>query len=189
MIEGYGNTFFEKAKRAEIVVLQDAWLFSAARDVCVMAQAYASDGFVFLNNNDAVNALASFAYGSGWLDTGVKAGLIASLPTGNPPSGFKDEIPGNVQDHLSEKTFRYQRMLSTAFLSVCINAEPELPLYPAGRELCRISHQYSREGMAEIAHSNLADGLALLSYAYGWLDAGVRIGILRIEKNHELFTV
>ena len=112
-----------------------------------------------------------------------------SLPTGVPPSGFKDGIPETLSDHLSEKTLRYERMLTTALVSVCINSEPELPLYLAGTELCRISHQYSREGMAEIAHSNLADGLALLSYAYGWIDAGVRIGILRIEKNHELFTV
>ena len=189
MIEGYGKTFFEKAETAEIVVPRNTWLFRAAKDVREMAQAYASDGFVFLKKQDEVNALASFAYGNGWLDAGVKAGLIASIPAGIPPSGFKDEIPGNLSDHLSEKTFRYERMLSSALVSVCINSEPELPLYPAGTELCRISHQHCHEGTTEIAHSNLADGLALLSYAYGWIDAGVRIGILRVEKNHDLFTV
>ncbi|MFA5397699.1 MAG: DUF357 domain-containing protein [Methanogenium sp.] len=193
MIEEYGKTFFEKAERAEIVVPGDTWFATAAKDVRVMAQAYASDGFVFLEKNDEVNALASFAYGNGWLDTGVKAGLIASfpvsLPTGVPPSGFKDGIPETLSDHLSEKTLRYERMLTTALVSVCINSEPELPLYLAGTELCRIAHQHYHEGTTEIAHSNLADGLARISYAYGWIDAGVRIGILRVEENHELFTM
>ena len=62
MIEEYGKTFFEKAERAEIVVPGDTWFATAAKDVRVMAQAYASDGFVFLEKNDEVNALASFAY-------------------------------------------------------------------------------------------------------------------------------
>lgn len=74
MIEAYGKTFFERAETAETVVPKNTWLFSAAKDVRVMAQAYASDGFVFLKNHDEVNALASFAYGNGWLDTGAKTG-------------------------------------------------------------------------------------------------------------------
>ncbi|WFN35420.1 DUF357 domain-containing protein [Methanogenium sp. S4BF] len=189
MIEAYGKTFFEKADRAKIVVPQNTWLFSAAEDVIEMAQAYASDGFVFLKNHDEVNALASFAYGNGWLDTGVKAGLIASLSTGIPPSGCAEEIPENLSDHLSEKTFRYERMLTTALTSVCINSEPELPLYSAAEELCRIAHLHYHEGTTEIQRNNLADGLALLSYAYGWIDAGVRTGILRVVKNNELFTI
>ncbi|KAF1078000.1 DUF357 domain-containing protein [Methanogenium sp. MK-MG] len=189
MIEEYGKTFFEKAEMVEIVVPDNTWLVRAATDVVEMSQAYASDGFVFLANNDEVNALASFAYGNGWLDTGVKAGLLASISTGVPPLGCTQDIPENLSDHLKEKTFRYERMLSSALASVCINSEPELPLYPAGEELCRITRLHYTEGTSEIQRDNLADGLALLSYAYGWIDAGVRTGILKVVRNPELFTV
>lgn len=189
MIEEYGKTFFEKAKKADIVVSPDTWLSSPAKDIIEMSQAYASDGFVFLNNNDEVNALASFAYGNGWLDTGVKSGLIAALPAGIPPSGFGDAIPETLSDHLTEKTFRYERMLSSALTSVCINSDPELPLYQAGKELCQVTRLHYHKGTTEIEQKNLADGLALLSYAYGWIDAGVRMGILKVVQNHELFTV
>ncbi len=189
MIEKYGKTFFERAEIAEILVPNNTWLSRAAKDVIEMSRAYASDGFVFLRNNDEVNALASFAYGNGWLDTGVKAGLLDSLSTGIPPSGCAQDIPENLSEHLSEKTSRYERMLSSALKSVCINSEPELPLYPAGKELCRIAQLHYTEGTIEIQRNNPADGLALLSYAYGWIDAGVRTGILKVIKNHELFTI
>lgn len=189
MIEEYGKTFFERAKIAEILVPSNTWLFRSAKDVIEMSQAYASDGFVFLKNNDEVNALASFAYGNGWLDAGVKEGILASLSTSVPPLNCAQEIPENLSDHLEEKTFRYERMLTSALASVCINSDPELPLYPAGEELFRIARLHYTEGTIEIQHNNLADGLALLSYAYGWIDAGVRTGILKVVKNHELFTI
>lgn len=189
MIEEYGKTFYERAKIAEILVPADTWLYRAAGDVIEMSQAYASDGFVFLTDKDEVNALASFAYGNGWLDTGVKAGLLGGLSMGIPPSDGTQDIPENLSEHLLEKTFRYERMLSSALTSVCINSEPELPLYPAGKELCRIARLHYTEGTIKIQQTNLADGLALLSYAYGWIDAGVRIGILKVIKNHELFTI
>jgi len=189
MIEEYGKTFLKRAEKAEILVPDSTWLSRAAKDVIEMSQAYASDGFVFMTNNDEVNALASFAYGNGWLDTGVKAGLLGSLSPGIPPSGCAQDIPENLSGHLLEKTFRYERMLSSALTSVCINSEPELPLYLAGQELCRTAQLYYADGTAEIHQNNLADGLALLSYAYGWIDAGVRIGILKVVNNPDLFTI
>ena len=189
MIEEYGKTFFERAKIAKILVPNDTWLFRPATDVIEMTQAYASDGFVFLKNHDEVNALASFAYGNGWLDAGVKEGLLASLPAGIPPLNSDQDIPENLFPHLEEKTFRYERMLTSALASVSIHSEPELPLYPAGEELCRIARLHYITGTDEIQKNNLADGLAFLSYAYGWVDAGVRTGILKVIKNHELFTI
>ncbi|MDY6779543.1 MAG: DUF357 domain-containing protein [Halobacteria archaeon] len=40
-----------------------------------MAQSYLNDGRHFLESGDEVNALASFSYGHGWLDAGVRAGF------------------------------------------------------------------------------------------------------------------
>ena len=189
MIEEYGRTFLERTKTTRIVVPENSWLAKAADDVLEMVHAYASDGFVFLDTGDEVNALASFAYGSGWLDTGIAAGVLTNHPMGIPPKGCAPDIPENLSEHLHEKTNRYQRMLTSALGSVCIHSEPELPLYLAGKEICSFAHQYYIAGGIETEKNNLADGLALLSYAYGWIDAGVRVGILKVVKNPELFTV
>lgn len=189
MIEEYGRAFLERTESTVIVVPKDSWFALAAGDVLEMVQAYASDGFVFLKRGDEVNALASFAYGSGWLDTGVKAGLLTTTAPGVPPCGSDPDIPETLSDHLHEKTFRYQRMLTGALSSVSINSEPGLPLHRGATEICRTAHRYFSDGNDEIARGHLADGLALLSYAYGWLDAGVRTGLLKVEKNPDLFTI
>lgn len=41
-----------------------------------MAGSYLDDGRHFRAEDDPVNALASFAYGHGWLDCGVRMGLF-----------------------------------------------------------------------------------------------------------------
>ena len=44
-----------------------------------MAASYLEDGRHFRDEDDPVNALASFSYGYGWLDAGVRMGLF-SIP-------------------------------------------------------------------------------------------------------------
>jgi len=46
----------------------------AAGEILNMAYAYHSDGSGFLSEGDDVNAIASYAYGRGWLDAGVRVG-------------------------------------------------------------------------------------------------------------------
>ncbi len=55
----------------------DTPLGGAAADVAEMAASYLEDGRHFRANDDPVNALASYAYGHGWLDAGVRMGLFA----------------------------------------------------------------------------------------------------------------
>lgn len=40
-----------------------------------MAESYLEDGDHFLEEDDEVNALASYSYGHGWLDAGARLGL------------------------------------------------------------------------------------------------------------------
>ncbi len=54
-------------------------LASAAADCREMAESYLHDGRYFREQDDLVNALASFSYGYGWLDCGVRMGLF-SIP-------------------------------------------------------------------------------------------------------------
>ena len=52
-------------------------LGAAAADCREMAASYLDDGRHFREADDLVNALASFSYGYGWLDAGVRMGLFA----------------------------------------------------------------------------------------------------------------
>lgn len=50
-----------------------------AADECLeMATAYLEDGRHFLEDDDLPNALAAFAYGHGWLDAGVRTGVLTA---------------------------------------------------------------------------------------------------------------
>lgn len=46
-------------------------------EVVTMARAYLDDGEHFLERGDDADALAAFSYGHGWLDAGVRAGLVS----------------------------------------------------------------------------------------------------------------
>ena len=46
-------------------------------EVYEMASSYLEDGRHFRAGDDPVNALASFSYGYGWLDAGVRIGLFS----------------------------------------------------------------------------------------------------------------
>ena len=52
----------------------------AAEQCLEMAEAYLADGRHFLEGADHPNALAAFAYGHGWLDAGVRIGIL-DVPT------------------------------------------------------------------------------------------------------------
>lgn len=55
-------------------------LGEAAGEFEEMARSYLEDGRHFRAQDDAVNALAAFAYGHAWLDAGARLGLFA-VPT------------------------------------------------------------------------------------------------------------
>lgn len=61
---------------ANFAVAEGTHLDEAARECEEMARSYLTDGRHFRAEGDLVNALASFAYGHGWLDAGVRIGLF-----------------------------------------------------------------------------------------------------------------
>ncbi|MEZ3143082.1 DUF357 domain-containing protein [Halobaculum sp. MBLA0143] len=72
----YGEMLADALAAAEIAVPADTPAHDAAREVREMAVAYLDDGEHFRAADDPVNALASFSYGYGWLDCGVRLGLF-----------------------------------------------------------------------------------------------------------------
>ena len=72
----YEHLLADALEQAEIAPPAGSPLAELAEDYAEMARSYLADGRHFRAEDDPVNALASFAYGHGWLDAGARAGLF-----------------------------------------------------------------------------------------------------------------
>jgi len=61
---------------AEIAPQEGTPLHEAALECREMAESYLEDGRHFREQDDPVNALASFSYGHGWMDAGARIGIF-----------------------------------------------------------------------------------------------------------------
>ena len=73
----YEALLAEALEQAEVAPAAGTPLAEAAEEYAEMARSYLADGRHFRAEGDPVNALASFAYGHGWLDAGARAGLFS----------------------------------------------------------------------------------------------------------------
>ncbi|MBB6645318.1 DUF357 domain-containing protein [Halobellus ruber] len=89
---------------------------------------------------------------------------------------------------LAEKTDRYEGMLADA-LSVAEVAVPEsTPLGRAATDVREMAFSYLEDGRHFREDDDPVNALAAFSYGYGWLDAGVRMGLFEVPAGTELFT-
>jgi hypothetical protein len=72
----YGEMLADALDTADPAAPPGTPLGEAAAETYEMAQSYLDDGRHFRDTDDPVNALASFSYGYGWLDAGVRFGLF-----------------------------------------------------------------------------------------------------------------
>ncbi len=83
---------------ARIPAPQDTPFNKIAASVLEMARAYESDGIMFSESGDHVNALAGFFYGFGWLHFGLSSGLLVGTGTAVCPfTGPAEILPPAVQ--------------------------------------------------------------------------------------------
>lgn len=78
----YEGLLAEALDAAEIAPPAETPMHDAAIECEEMAAAYLDDGRHFREEDDPVNALASFSYGHAWLDAGARIGLFA-VPEGS----------------------------------------------------------------------------------------------------------
>lgn len=158
----------------------------AAEDCLEMVRAYRADAATFAAQSDPVNALAAVAYAFGWLDAVVALGLArgeeADCP---PPTGV---VPADRAGQLDEKSRRYAAMLEGAVAAAGPAPDPASPAHAAAGAVLRVARCCSALGGARL-DSDQETALALLSYGYGWLDAGVRAGLVAIAGDRSLFAV
>jgi uncharacterized protein len=76
----YGTLLAEALEAASVAPPPGTPMAAAAEDCYEMAMSYFEDGTHFREQDDPVNALASFSYGHAWLDAGARVGLF-DVPT------------------------------------------------------------------------------------------------------------
>jgi hypothetical protein len=89
---------------------------------------------------------------------------------------------------LAEKTDRYGRMLADALAAATVAVPPGTPLGDAAAEVEEMAGSYLEDGRHFREADDPVNALASFSYGYGWLDAGVRMGLFEVPDDTDLFT-
>ena len=93
-----------------------------------------------------------------------------------------------MERELSEKTSRYGKMLEQALIVVEVAAQRDSFLEAAANDLRGMAKAYLEDGEHFVEEGDLINALVCFSYAHGFLDAGVRVGLLRAD-DESLFTI
>ena len=89
---------------------------------------------------------------------------------------------------LHEKTDRYEGMLADALAAAEVAVPSTTPLGEAAAEILEMALSYLEDGRHFREHDDPVNALAAFSYGYGWLDAGVRLGVFEVPDDTDLFT-
>ena len=175
---------------ARIPAPQDTPFNKIAAYVLEMARAYESDGTLFSETGDYVNALACYFYGFGWLHFGLSSGLLIGTGAAVCPfAGPAELLPERYRAHLEEKSLRYARLLDTARSSVECAPDPATRSHDFAVRVLSVAEIYSRHGAQLLKSCTYEEALSCFSYGHGWLDAGVSAGIFRITSCRDIFCV
>lgn len=167
---------------------QGTVLHHAGKTVCSMVAAYLRDGKSFYQKGDAMNALAAFAYATGWLEAGYTLGLITSPPYFSVHrNGFTVEL--ETSDRLLKKVNRYHRLMEQGIRSLEIAPDPASELVKGAEKVLEIASSALFRGIEYEGEHRPDRALWCFSYGHGWLDAGVRTGLFRIIGDRTLFTI
>lgn len=90
---------------------------------------------------------------------------------------------------LEEKTDRYDEMLADALDAADPAVPSGTPLGEAAAEVYEMAESYLDDGRHFRANDDPVNALASFSYGYGWLDAGVRVGLFETPDESALFTM
>jgi hypothetical protein len=89
---------------------------------------------------------------------------------------------------LHEKTDRYEGMLADALAAADVAVPASTPFGDAAAGIREMAHSYLEDGRHFRKHDDPVNALAAFSYGYGWLDAGVRLGLFEVPEETGLFT-
>jgi hypothetical protein len=94
----------------------------------------------------------------------------------------------NKKTNLEEYTEKYRKLLEKALDTIDENIKNESHLKEMSNDFLNMAKNYLVDGKVLEKKGDLPRALASYSYAYAWIDAGVRIGLFYGTDN-KLFTL
>jgi len=94
----------------------------------------------------------------------------------------------NKLKELEEYTIKYRKILEKALNVIEQNIKNESYLKDMSNDFLNMAKNYLTDGQVLEKKNDLPRALASYSYAYAWIDAGVRIGLF-YGTDRKLFTV
>ncbi|MFH1545115.1 MAG: DUF357 domain-containing protein [archaeon] len=91
-----------------------------------------------------------------------------------------------LEKKLNEKVKRYESLTEKALNDIKIKAEEESPDYAIASEFISMARNYFSDAKYFREKKDLLNALAAFSYAYAWLDAGIKAKLLE-GKDKRLF--
>ena len=89
---------------------------------------------------------------------------------------------------LDEKVKRYEDMLRRALGSFEVAPQEKSHLRNVADDYSNMAESYYNDGLHFVEEKDLVNALVCFSYGHAWLDAGVKLGVFKVN-DETLFTV
>lgn len=88
-----------------------------------------------------------------------------------------------------EKIDKYLDLTKTALEKVKIITPEPSHLNRIAQDFLDMARSYYKDSLYFYDHEDYVNAFAAVNYAHGWLDAGARLGLFEVSKDHKLFTL
>ena len=89
---------------------------------------------------------------------------------------------------LDEKVNRYETLLRRALSSFEVAPQDKSHLRKVAEDFSTMAKAYYDDGRFFLEHDDKVNALACFSYGHAWLDAGVKLGVFKVNDEN-LFTI
>ncbi|MBX8632559.1 MAG: DUF357 domain-containing protein [Thermoplasmata archaeon] len=87
------------------------------------------------------------------------------------------------------KLREYTELTERALSKIRIAIPEEGSLRRIAEDFLRMARDYFRDSKHFADEGDIVNAFACLNYAYGWIDAGARMGLFDVGSDHRLFTL
>ena len=90
-------------------------------------------------------------------------------------------------DELRARAEKYVKLEEEALLKISIAVPQDSSLYNIAEDYLGMAKDYFSDAKSFMGKDDYINCISAINYSYGWLDAGVRLGILSGSGDHRLF--
>ncbi len=84
---------------------------------------------------------------------------------------------------------KYMQLTEEALGMLRIAVSRQGTMYAMAEDMLKMAKDYFSDAMHFIKEGRKVDAFACLNYAYGWIDAGARMGIFDVGTDYRRFTL